>query len=155
MRNGIFLALLLAFASSGAAIASDTSNGVSASAILTQQQQIRTEASARKGRYKDMEEAKRSELFAKQDIVFRLLEGKQSSNELGERERVELFNALEAIEASINNARDEQMICEYVKQIGSNRPQRVCKTYAQREKEREESRKPGHLEQVMGGTLSH
>jgi len=156
MRNGVLLAVLIAVASiCGSAFAIDRSTGVNADAILSQQQQIRAEATAKKGRYKDMEESKRNDLFAKQDIVFRLLEGKQNSSELADPQRVELFNALEAIEATINNARDEQMVCEYVKQIGSNRPQKICKTYAQREKEREEARDPGNLDRIMNGTTAH
>jgi len=141
MRNGILLALMIALASSGTAFASDRATGVAASTILTQQRQIREEAMAHQGRYKNMEEAKRSDLLAKQDVVFRLLDGKQNSNDLVESERVELFNALEAIEATINNARDEQMVCEFIRRVGSNRPERVCKTYAQRAKEREAAEK--------------
>jgi hypothetical protein len=141
MRNGVLLALLIALASSGAAQAIDQTAGVDASAILTQQRQIRDEAMARQGRYKNMEEAKRSDLFVQQSVVFQLLDGKQNSNELAEPDRVKLFNALEAIEASINNARDEQVVCEFIRSVGSNRPQRVCKTYAQRAKEREAAEK--------------
>lgn len=154
MRNGILLALLVAVASTGSAFAIDRNTGIRADAILSQQQQIRAEATARTGRYKDMDESRRRDLFAKQDVVFRLLEGKQDSNELNEPQRVELFNALESIEATVNNARDEQMICEHVKQIGSNRPQKVCKTYAQREKEREKARQPGNLDRIMNGTTN-
>jgi len=141
MRKGVLLALLIALASSGAAQAIDRATGVDASAILTQQRQIRDDAMSRKGRYKNMEEANRSDLLAQQNIVFSLLDGKQNSNELAEPDRVKLFNALEAIEAKVNNERDEQMVCEFVRRVGSNRPQRVCKTYAQREKEREEAEK--------------
>lgn len=141
MRNGIFLALFIALASSGTAIAMDSNAGIRADTILTQQRGIRDEATAGKGRYKDMDESSRSDLFAKQAIVFRLLEGKQNSNELSEPQRVELFNALEAIEAAINKAKDEQLVCEFKRQVGSNRPQKVCKTHAQRAKEREESEK--------------
>jgi hypothetical protein len=148
MRNGILLALLVAVASTGSAFAIDRNTGIKADAILSQQQQIRAELTSRSGPFKDMEESKRSDVSAKQDVVFHLLEGKQNSGELNEPQRVELFNALEAIEATVNNARDEQVICEHVKQIGSNRPQKVCKTYAQREKEREAARKIGHLDQV-------
>jgi len=141
MRKGVLLALLIALASSGAVQAIEKGAGVDASAILTQQRQIHDEAISRKGRYKNMEEAKRSDLFTKQDVVFRLLEGKQNSNELAEADRVKLFNALEAIEATVNNERDEQMICEFTRRVGSNRVERVCKTYAQRAKEREVAEK--------------
>lgn len=133
--------MLIALASSGAVQAIDRAKGVDASAILTQQRQIRDDAMSRKGRYKSMEESKRSDLFNQQNIVFSLLDGKQSSNELMEPDQVKLFNALEAIEATVNNERDEQMICEHTRRVGSNRVERVCKTYAQRAKEREVAEK--------------
>ena len=72
--------------------------------------------------------------------MFRLLQGKQHSDELTEPQRVELFNALEAIETTLEIAKSEQMVCESVRKIGSNRLERVCKTRAQRQKEREATR---------------
>lgn len=137
MRKGMLLALLIGLASVGTAQAIDKTVGIDAGSILTQQRQIHDEAMARKGRYKDMNDAKRNELLANQNTVFDLLNGKTHSNDLADADRVRLFNALEAIEATVNNARDEQMVCEFVKRIGTNRRERMCKTVGQRERERE------------------
>ncbi len=108
-----------------------------AAAIRSQQQQIRADAEARTGRYKDMPDAKRNDLFRRQGQVEGLLGNVQSTTELDETRRIQLFNNLEAISAIINAAEDERMICERTKLVGTNRPTTVCKTEAQRRHERE------------------
>lgn len=108
-------------------------------AIREQQQKIRAVLEDRKGAYKDMSEADRSKLFAEQSKVEQLTQGKTSTSDLDERSRVELFNSLETIKAIVTNAEDERMVCERVKRTGSNRPERVCKTVAQRRAESEDA----------------
>ncbi|GAB3344608.1 hypothetical protein [Lysobacter tyrosinilyticus] len=141
MRNGVLLALFIALAGSSTAMAMDTNTVIRADAALAQQQGIRADATARKGRYKDMDEAARNDLLAKQDVVFRLLEGKQSSDELTEAQRIELFSALEAIDVVVKNAKSEQLVCEVVRKTGSNRPTRVCRTRMAQDQERDETQK--------------
>lgn len=41
---------------------------------------------------------------------------------------------------AVEEADDERMVCTYEKTIGSNMKKRICKTVAQRNKEREDSR---------------
>lgn len=106
-------------------------------AIMAQQQEIRASASARRGRYRDMEEPRRRELFANQDTVTRLLAGTIRTTELSESDQIALFNSLEAISAIINQAEEQRMICERHKPVGTKLPQTVCKTVAQRRAERE------------------
>jgi len=108
--------------------------------VLAQQQQIRTDVVAGKGRYANMPNQKRSELMAKQDELMILLEGKQSSTELSQDQYVEAFNRLEWIEATVNNVESERMICSREKTLGSNRTTRVCRTAAQMEEQREFAR---------------
>ncbi|MGY0560617.1 hypothetical protein ACW7G2_07850 [Luteimonas sp. A277] len=122
---------------SAGVLAGDVVVNTDAQAILQQQQEIRQEAVAREGRYKDLDERTHRELLDKQDTVFSLLEGRERSTELGERDQVALFNSLESISAIINQAEDERMVCERVRPTGSNRAQRVCKTVAQRRAEHE------------------
>jgi len=108
--------------------------------VLAQQQQIRTDVVAGKGRYANIPNQKRSELMAKQDELIVLLEGKQSSAELSEDQYVAAFNRLEWIEATVNNTDGERMICTREKTLGSNRTTRVCRTAAQMEEQREFAR---------------
>ena len=69
-----------------------------------------------------------------------LLEGKQSTQELSEDQRDEVFNTLEWIEATVNRAESERMICERRPVLGSNRKERVCKTAAQMQADRDAAR---------------
>ncbi len=112
-------------------VSANNTRNTDARTILDQQAGIRTEAMNKKGRYKDMAEAKRQELFAHQDKVNRMLEGVASTTDLPETDQIAVFNSLEAIEAIINQAEDERMVCKRVKPVGSNRPETVCKTVAQ------------------------
>ena len=108
-----------------------------AEAIRAQQAQIRAEAEAGKGPYGKLNEARRQQLFAKQEIAQQLIRNVRQTTELNEREQIELFNALEAIEALVNNDAAERMVCERVRPVGSNRPKTVCMTAAAREDARE------------------
>jgi hypothetical protein len=109
--------------------------------IRTQQREIRKGATAREGIYARMATDKRDELIVRQDRLFKLLEGKKTSDELGESERLEAFNELEWIEATINQEPDERMVCRREKKLGSNRISQVCRTAAEEAQQREEARK--------------
>lgn len=108
--------------------------------IRSQQSEIRAAVQAANGRYKDMPTHTRGELLAKQRQLFHLMEGKQSTQDLNEDQKTEVFNALEWIEAAINSADDERMVCERRQVLGSNRKERVCRTAAQIRAERESAR---------------
>lgn len=137
MRNAVLFAVLLL--ASLPAFSSDVKPTADAKAILAQQAEIRAEALAGKGRYKDMGEAQRAELFNHQDTVTRLLQGVDSTANLPENDKLAAFNALEAIKAIVNKAEDERIICVREKPMGSNRPERVCKTVAQRRAEKQKA----------------
>ena len=103
-----------------------------AKAILRQQQDIRAEANTGKGRYKDMKPETRQELFSRQDQVVRLIGDAARTTDLPETEQVALVNALESIEAILNDAEDERLVCERVQRVGSHRTQTFCQTVADR-----------------------
>jgi len=109
-------------------------------AIRTQQAEIRAAVEARAGLYKDLPSNTRSELLAKQSQLMSVMEGKQSTNDLNEQQKTEIFNTLEWIEATVNNVEDERLICERRPILGSNRKERVCKTAAQLRAEHEGAR---------------
>ncbi|WP_157489601.1 hypothetical protein [Lysobacter sp. Root916] len=139
MRGLIFAAVLLA---STAAAASDVAPRppLAISAITAQQKQIHDDVIAQRGRYKDMPASTRSELLSKQAEVLAMIEGKNSSGDLSQEQQVQVFNRLEWIEAAINNAEDERMVCKREKTIGSTRITRVCRTVAQEREAREAAR---------------
>ena len=108
--------------------------------IVTQQREIRADVVAATGRYKKMPASKRQEILRKQDDLLRMLEGKETSEDLSEEQRIAAFNSLEWIEAAINDEEGERMICRRERTIGSNRVTRTCRTEAQLAAERERAR---------------
>ena len=114
------------------ALANNTeeSTGTVAS-LLSQQHEIRKQVLEQTGRYEEMPAIKRDAILAEQNKLFRLLEGKTSTSELGPVQQTEVFNALEAISGAINNTEDERIVCERVKKTGSHQVTRVCKSVAQ------------------------
>ena len=128
----LFLIALSAFSAAAA-----DRKPLAIAAITSQQAEIRTGVQAGTGRYKDMPTRTKEELLSRQAAVLTIVDGKTSSDELSEEERLLVFNDLEWIEAAINNADSDRMVCTREKTLGSNRMQRVCKTMAQIEAERE------------------
>ncbi|MEO6263605.1 MAG: hypothetical protein ABIO58_01310 [Luteimonas sp.] len=122
-------------------LASADNKPLQVSEVLAQQQSIRAEVQAGKGRYKAMPSSKREELLARQTKLMQLLDGKQTSSDLTEAQRVEAFNTLEWIEAAINRAEDERTICEREQPTGSHRTVTRCRTVAQIREEREAAEK--------------
>ena len=109
--------------------------------VRTQQTEIHEGLIARSGRYASLSPETRTSILSKQATLFKLLEGKQTADELSEHQRLEVFNALEWIEATINGEQGERMICRREKTIGSTRVTRVCRTAADEERMKEEARR--------------
>jgi hypothetical protein len=108
--------------------------------IRSQQQEIRAGVETRAAPYDDLSPAQRAELLSKQSRMLHLLDGKHSTDDLNEQQKVEVFNTLEWIEAVVNNAEDDRMVCERRPILGSNRKERICKTAGQWRAEREAAR---------------
>ncbi len=135
----VAVAALMAMGASAAALA-DVPASLDLDAIRTQQAEIRAGANAGTGLYEDMTEATRRDLISRQDRVLRTIDGKETSEQLTEDQRMAVFNDLEWIEAAINKAEGERMVCERRKKLGSNRTERVCMTVAQQQEMRERAR---------------
>jgi hypothetical protein len=134
----VLIAILSAALFTGIAQASE--RPLEITSIVSQQQQIRTELMARTGRYKNMPDTKRDELLARQNTLLAMLDGKNTPADLSDEERISAFNTLEWIEAAINNAEDDRLICRRERTIGSQRVTRACRTQAQMRVERERAR---------------
>lgn len=148
LLTALFLVSLTAAASGSSTV---ERKPLAIAAITTQQAQIREDVINRNGRYKDMPASTRVDLLAKQAGLLRILEGKTSTDDLSETQRVEAFNTLEWIEAAINNAEDERMVCRREKTIGSTRLVRVCRTVEEERRMKETARQRFDDGNVMGG----
>ena len=99
--------------------------------LIDNQQQIRAEIESGKGKYRGMPARERKDLYAHQDNLLSLLEGKQSFDELNEDDKIEAFNELEWIKARLTQAEEDRLVCEVVRASGSNLTRRVCKSVKQ------------------------
>jgi hypothetical protein len=66
---------------------------------------------------------------------------KQDPNELTKAQRLEAFNTLEWIEATINNTDDERVVCSRERATGSLRVTTVCKSQRQIKEAHERARR--------------
>lgn len=108
--------------------------------IRTQQKSLRGDVANRRGMFKDVENREREQLLTVQDRVLVLTEGADRLEDLQQDDRIELFNALEQIKASVAKARDERKVCERSRIAGSNRYQVACMTAGEREALRQRTR---------------
>ncbi|MBF6023061.1 hypothetical protein [Lysobacter niastensis] len=138
MKIGVFVLSLLLM--STAAMASVDRSVLLIDDIKTEQAKIRVDVESRKAPYDDLSASERSELLAKQSRMLNMLDGKQSTDELNEQQKTEVFNTLEWIESVANNSADERIVCERRAILGSTRKERICKTAGQWREEREAAR---------------
>jgi len=135
-----FSQLILIAGLAASAIASANDGSLKFDDIRSQQAEIRAAVIAKTGAYRDLPESTRVELLTRQTRVLSAIDGKQVADELTQEQRTGVFNDLEWIEAAINRAEDERMVCEYTRTIGSTRKQRVCRTAEQMRAQREAAR---------------
>jgi hypothetical protein len=140
MRAGLIL--FTAWMLGASAAASATGNTTSDLSEIRQEQiSYRQQAMDKAGPFKDISETDRQALIQKQNQLITLIEGKDTLGDLARDDQTTAINTLEWIKAAITRAEDERLVCERVKLVGSNRPTRICKTVAERRKEREEAEK--------------
>lgn len=134
MKAKLFLALLV-FSFTASANQSATSQDVGV--ILSEQKQLQQDVSAGKGVLSRLSPKDKEALAKAQGRVFALLEGKSTIDELPMEQRVEAFNALEAIKAIVSAKPKEQTICRRERALGSHRSVTSCRTAEEREQEAE------------------
>lgn len=139
MKFATLLVLAIAFAVPTASATVD-SKVMQIKDIKTQQAEIRAGVEAGTGPYKNLSTDTRNQLLTRQAQMLSILDGKQSTDQLSEDQKTEVFNTLEWIEATVNHAEDERIVCERRQILGSTRKERVCKTVAQLRQEREAAR---------------
>ncbi len=111
--------------------------------IRTVQGELRAAIERKSGNYSHFTDDERKAIFARQDELLSLIDGKQDVAELGPDDKLALANALEAVKASVARAEDNRMICERIKPLGSNRPENKCISVGQRRRMREEAKRGG------------
>jgi len=92
------------------------------------------------GRFSRIEPEERDRVEAALGRMALELEGKASLAELDDEARVRVYNLQEQVNAILLKRDDERVVCEYRKQIGSNRKQAFCETVGERLARREGNR---------------
>ena len=122
------LPLLLVLFASGASAMDAPASQRDASAIRTQQADIRHDVLAETPRYAHLDAASRRELLGLQVRVDDLLKNVDSTADLSERRQIELFNALESISALVNNDPGGRLECWRERPVGKLQAETRCST---------------------------
>ncbi len=144
MHTLFFAALIAASLSPFSAFAKDAIEISSTPPeIRAAQADLRKAIERKSGSYSHFTDAERKAIFAKQDELTVLVDGKNTIDELGPDGKIEVANALEAVNALVNRAEDNRLICERVKPLGSNRPQNKCMSVGERRRLRDDAQRQG------------
>lgn len=134
-RNAVLLAFLMAAAGAAGAQAAPK-----VEQIRAQQTQLRADLDAGK---LSLSPRVAAQVRRDQDIVFELLQRKPTLEAMNIQERVNLDNALERINTSVQGTRaasEKQDVCRYQRVTGSKEKRMVCGTQDDRDHAREGAR---------------
>ncbi|HQW64168.1 MAG TPA: hypothetical protein PLZ17_05605 [Pseudomonadota bacterium] len=92
-------------------------------------------------RYDYVNAAHLAEISRAQGTIHRLLDGKQSLDELSADQRAELAAANAEIHASLDDAKLDKKVCKQQHVVGSRRPRQVCQSERERRELAEQSQR--------------
>jgi hypothetical protein len=101
------------------------------------------------GRWEYVPKSQRRLLEEKFGEMERVLEGRQSIDELTNADKLRLINAQEHVNAILVQHDGRRLICERVTPTGSHRPKNVCASLAERKRANEDS--TNFLRSIQGG----
>jgi DNA-binding helix-hairpin-helix protein with protein kinase domain len=132
--------VLLAGLASGSCLAGAEQAASSVPEILQMQHALRARLEAPTGEFSRFDHDAVRRMEAAQDQVFKLLDGVSSIDQLTERQKVDLSNALEQVRSTLLAQSDNRVICHIERKTGTNLTSRRCETVGSRNKSVEESR---------------
>ncbi len=101
--------------------------------ILREQRAIQSETEGTTGNYSRFKPEAKQRLMRAQAKVFRLLDGNSTIDHLNELQKVELFNALQEVQAILEDNEKDRLICKRERKVGTTIRETRCATVAQRE----------------------
>lgn len=122
--------------------------------IVEQQTKLRDDVAAKKGAFKDLSDSEREALMKAQTRVLQLLENSDSIERLDINQKIEVFNHLEWISATVRQAEEDRQVCERSRVVGTNRFQVVCMTAKQQREYKERSRQSLRTTMKCNGDVS-
>ncbi len=140
VKRIVICTLVLAFASANAFAMQRSGSRVettSVAAILENLDSIQAALDGNDPRLAGLTAAERGELATHQARVRKLLAGRQTVEEVPNRDRMTAFNSLETIHGLVTGKKEERVVCRRDHVVGSNRPQTNCMTARERQEARE------------------
>jgi len=131
-------ALLILCASTvalAAGTAKDASKAMSIPAFLAHQEQLRDELATSK--FAHLDNQSRQRIVSAQDVLFAVLPGKRTVDELNDDQRLQVFNAQNEIAAVLDDAELDRPICANSPRLGSHMHNIDCWSKRERDTERE------------------
>lgn len=98
------------------------------------------------GRFEFVEKGEREKIDARFADMQSLFDKYGTVAQMGENDKIQLFNDQEAVNAILTHRDDKRLVCENVAQVGSHIPRTTCRTYREIEMERLQMR---NLQQDM------
>jgi hypothetical protein len=92
------------------------------------------------GRYQFVNERERATVERRLDQMAKLLDAHADGSVMSEKEKVELLNAQEEVNGILTQRDGKRLICSNRAPTGSHLPKNTCRTYADQERERRETR---------------
>jgi len=124
LRTGLVGLAVFAFS-----VAAQAGSGISnrVSDIVSNQAQIRASVKAERDGWDNIPADKRQELLGKQDQLMRLIDGKQTLDDLAPSDRDTATQTLEWIHTLAAKADDERQVCTRERRTGTHRTMLVCR----------------------------
>jgi hypothetical protein len=141
MKTRFLKAALFALAALAVSAAAQAGSGRSnrVADIVSHQAQIRASVKAERNGWDNIAADKRQELLGKQDQLMRLIDGKQTLDELAPADHATAVQTIEWIDALAAKADDERQVCTRERATGTNRVTTVCRSAGAMKKQREQA----------------
>ena len=117
-----------------ASTAKDAANAMNIPAFLAHQAQLRDDLASTK--FSNMDNESKQRILTAQDVLFEVLPGKRSIDELSDEERLRVFDAQNVIAAVLDDAEADRPICENTPRLGSHLHNVECWSKRERDMER-------------------
>ena len=101
--------------------------------FLARQQLLRQDLVSGAPKFSYIDNQTKEKVYAAQDVMFRILKDKKSTDDLNQQERVQVYNAQSEVAAILDNALAERPICENKPKLGSHLHQVECVSRRERD----------------------
>jgi hypothetical protein len=128
--------LLILVATGSALAASAPTAAMNIPKFLAHQEQLRADL-AESPRFEHMDNESKRRIYASQEVLFTVLRDKASIGDLSDDERLQVFDAQNAIAAVLTDAEEDRPLCKNAPRLGSHMKNLDCWSKRERALQRE------------------